>query len=73
MNRVVILTALVVLAGCSPSLRAASYFKAHPDQAIQVLADCTAVTYRGAECENARTAEAHIESDTRLNLHKNSF
>jgi hypothetical protein len=73
MKRVVILTALVMLAGCSPSPRPASYFKAHPDEASQVLADCTAGTHRGAECENARTAEAQIESDKRLNLYKKSF
>ncbi len=73
MKRVVILTALVVLAGCSPSPRAASYFKAHPDEAGQVVADCATGTHRGAECENARTAEAQIESDKRLNLYKKSF
>jgi hypothetical protein len=73
MKRVVILTALVVLAGCSPSPRAASYFKAHPGEAGQVVADCATGTHRGAECENARTAEAQIESDRRLNLYKKSF
>jgi hypothetical protein len=73
MNRAAILVALAVLAGCSPAPRAASYFKAHPDEASQVLADCTAGTHRGVECENARTAEAQIESDKRLNLYKKSF
>ena len=73
MKCVVMLTALAALAGCSPAPRAASYFKAHPDEASQVLADCTAGTHQGAECENARTAEAQIESDKRLNLYKKSF
>ena len=73
MKRVAIPTALAVLAACSPSPRGAGYFKADPDEASQVLADCTAGTHRGAECENARTAEAQIESDRRLNLYKKSF
>ena len=73
MKCVVMLTALAALAGCSPAPRAASYFKAHPDEAGQVVADCATGTHRGAECENARTAEAQIESDKRLNLYKKSF
>ena len=73
MKDAAILVALAVLAGCSPAPRAASYFKAHPDEASQVLADCTAGSHRGAECENAKTAEAQIESDKRLNLYKKSF
>lgn len=73
MKGAAILTALAVLAGCSPGPRAASYFKAHRDEASQVLADCASGNHRGAECENAKTAEAQIESDKRLNLYKKSF
>jgi hypothetical protein len=73
MRRAAILLALAALAACSPAPRAASYFKAHPDETTQVLADCTAGTHRGAECDNAKAAQAQIDSDKRLNLYKQSF
>jgi len=38
-----------------------------------VLIDCAAGTHRGAECGNAKTAEAQIESDKRLSLYRQAF
>jgi hypothetical protein len=73
MRRAVVLVALSVLAGCSPPPRAASYFKAHPQETEQVLADCRTGAHRGAECDNASAADAQIKSDARLSLYKKSF
>lgn len=68
-----VVVVVAALAGCSPAPRAASYFKAHPQEAGQVVADCAAGTHRGAECDNAKAAQAQIQSDARLNLYKKSF
>jgi hypothetical protein len=73
MKRAAILALLLWLAGCNPPPRAASYFKAHPEEAGKVLVDCTAGTHRGPECENAKAAEAQIQSDARLSLYKKRF
>jgi hypothetical protein len=73
MRRAAVLLTLCALAACSPAPRAASYFKAHPEETGKLLVDCTAGTHRGAECDNAKAAEAQIESDKRLNLYKHSF
>jgi hypothetical protein len=74
MRRAAILLALVALASCSPAgPRAASYFKAHSDEISKVLADCAAGANRSAECDNARTAKAQIDSDKRLSLYKKGF
>lgn len=75
MNRfVVVIGATAILAACSPEQpRAVSYFKAHPDEAGKVAADCQAGTHRGAECDNAREAEAQLRSDARMALYKKSF
>ena len=61
------------MAACSPAPRAASYFKAHPDEAAKVTANCAAGVQRGAECDNAQVAQAKIKSDARLSLYKKSF
>lgn len=73
MRRAIVLIALLALAGCNPPPRAASYFKAHPEEAGKVVVDCAAGTHRGAECDNAKAAEAQIQSDARLQLYKKSF
>ena len=67
------LFALGALAACNEPPRAVSYFKAHPEETGRVLVDCTAGTHRGAECDNAKAAQAQIESDKRLSLYKQSF
>lgn len=62
------------LAACSPEQpRAISYFKAHPEEIGKVVADCTAGTHRGVECENAQAAEAQIRTDARMAEYKKSF
>lgn len=73
MRRAAILLAFGLLAACSEPPRAVSYFKAHPEETGKVLVDCTAGTHRGAECDNAKAAQAQIESDKRLTLYKQSF
>jgi hypothetical protein len=73
MRRAAILVTLLALAGCNPPPRAASYFKAHPEEAGKVVVDCAAGTHRGPECDNARAAQAQIQSDARLQLYKKSF
>ncbi len=73
MRRAALLIALAALAGCSPPARSASYFKAHPEEIGEVLADCAAGSHRGPECDNARAAKALIDSDQRLALYKHSF
>ena len=73
MRGITLFLALLPLAGCDQPPRAASYFKAHPEEAGKVLVDCAAGTHHGAECDNAKTAQAQIQSDARLNLYKKSF
>ena len=65
--------ALLPLAACNPPPRAVSYFKANPDEAGKVVADCAAGTHRGAECANAKAAQDQIASDKRLALYKQAF
>ncbi len=65
--------AFVPLAACNPPARAVSYFKANPDEAGKVLANCAAGTHRGAECDNAKAAQDQIASDKRLNLYRQAF
>lgn len=67
------LFAALALAGCNPPVRAVSYFKAHPDEGAQVIADCSAGMRRGPECDNAQAAQAQIQSQARLNLYRKSF
>ena len=73
MRRAAILALTLALSACNPPPRAASYFKAHPEEAGRVVVDCAAGTHRGAECDNARAAEDQIRSDARLQLYKKSF
>jgi len=73
MRRKVLILALLPLAACNPPARSASFFKAHPEETGKVLIDCAAGTHRGAECGNAKTAEAQIESDKRLSLYRQAF
>lgn len=73
MIRVAALVALFTLAGCQPAPRAASYFRAHPDETRVVLADCASGARRSAECDNAQAADAQLKSDARLSLYKKSF
>jgi hypothetical protein len=73
MKAVAIGLMLLVLTACNPQPRAASYFKAHPEEAGKVVVDCAAGTHRGVECDNAKAAEAQIQSDARLQLYKKSF
>ena len=69
--------ALFVLAmglfGCSAPPRAASYFRAHPEEDAAVLAACTAGAHRGPECVNAELAGEQIRSDRRLRQYKENF
>ena len=65
--------ALLPLAACNPPARAVSYFKANPDEASKVVADCAGGTHRGAECDHAKAAQSEIASDKRLNIYKQAF
>lgn len=75
MSRIYIVVGIAAaLAACSPQQpRAVSYFKAHPEEAGKVVADCAAGTHRGTECENAQAAESQIRSDARMAEYKKSF
>jgi hypothetical protein len=73
MRRAAIWLAPLALSACNPPPRAVSYFKAHPDEANQVVADCAVGAHLGRECENAQMAEAQIRSDARLQLYRKSF
>lgn len=75
MSRVILaIAAAAALAACSPEPpRAVSYFKAHPDEAGKVVADCATGAHRGAECDNAREAETQLRSDARMSEYKKSF
>jgi hypothetical protein len=72
-RRLVVTLGLGALAACNPPPRAVGYFKAHPDEAATVIADCSAGAHRGPECGNAQAAIAQIQSDQRLSLYKKSF
>jgi hypothetical protein len=73
MRRAILLLGLLPLAACNPPARAVNFFKAHPEEVAKVLADCTAGTHRGAECDNAKAAQAQIHSDKRLSLYRQGF
>ena len=73
MRRAVLILALLPLAACNPPARSASFFRAHSEETGKVLVDCAAGTHRGTECDNAKMAEAQIESDKRLNLYRQAF
>jgi hypothetical protein len=64
---------LAGLAACHPAPRTVGYFKAHPDDSRRVLDQCLSGALDGIECDNARTAQAQIQSEARLNLYKHSF
>lgn len=48
-----VLIGTMALASCSGSERSADYFANHEAEAKEVVANCTAGTSRGAECDNA--------------------
>lgn len=73
MIRAALIVALLCLAACQPAPRAASYFKAHPEEANSEVADCAVGTHRGAECDNAKAAQDQIRSDARLSLYRKGF
>ncbi len=64
---------ILPLAACNPPAKAVSYFKANPEEASRVVADCAAGSHRGAECDNAKAAQDQIASDKRLTLYKQAF
>lgn len=68
-----LIVSAATLAACSPEPRAASYFKAHPDEIPQVIADCKTGAHRGAECDNALTAKAQVDAEARMAIYKKSF
>ncbi len=73
MRRAAILALPAALVACNPQPRAASYFRAHPEETGKVLVDCAAGTHRGRECANAQAAADQIRADARLSLYKKSF
>jgi hypothetical protein len=73
MRRAALLATLLALAACNSPPRAVSYFRAHPDEAATVIANCSAGAHRGTECDHAQAAVAQIQSDQRLSLYKKSF
>ncbi len=67
------LLALAVLSACSPQPRAASYFRAHLDEAASVTADCARGAHRGPECANADQALAQDRAAARMAQYKKGF
>lgn len=63
----------VALAGCQAEPRSASYFEAHPEEALNVVEGCRTGSHRGAECEAAQTGLAAVQANRRLELFKKSF
>lgn len=54
------------LAACGSSEpRGMQYFSAHPDEAVQVVADCANGTVRGDECYNAEVAVSKAKAKER--------
>lgn len=72
MRRAAILLAPLALAGCNPP-RSESYFRAHVDEAAQVMVACEAGAHRGAECGNAEAATAQAQGAARLAQYKKGF
>jgi hypothetical protein len=72
MRRAFIAT-FAVLCGCiSPPPRDTAWFESHPDDAARVVGACT--TGAGSnECENARTAIAHLKSKARMERYRKGF
>jgi uncharacterized lipoprotein YmbA len=64
-----VIMAVLLLAGCAPEPRSASYFKAHHQEAAKVAAACQVGRSQGAECLNA---EAGV-NDARLDAEMAKF
>jgi hypothetical protein len=73
MTRAATLALMLGLAGCGQQPRAASYFRAHIDEAAKVLVDCEAGFHRGAECANAEQGIGQSQSAARMAQYKKSF
>lgn len=63
----------LLLAGCQPEPRAASYFEAHPEEAANIVEECRSGAHRGRECEAAQTGLAAVQANRRLEQFKKSF
>lgn len=68
-----LIAAVLLLVGCQPQARSASYFEAHPEAAELVIKACTSGEHRGVECEHAQTGLAAQTAAARQDLFKKSF
>lgn len=69
----IILPLLVGLAACQPEPRSASYFEAHPQERVEVVADCRIGTHRGEECKNAQFAAEKAARTKTMNDYRSGF
>lgn len=69
--------ATLLLAGCQEEPRAQAFFEENAEDRVEVLADCTAGTRRGQECENAKLAEqtlaAKAKRDRRRSILRQTY
>lgn len=71
--RLLIAAFAAALAGCQPAPRAVSWFEAHPKETAAVVAACARGAHRGAECDNARTADGTLKAKARQDLFRRGF
>ena len=73
MRRFIVGLTLAGLAACSPEPRSATYFEAHQEEAVKVVADCQTGAHRGQECINAQAAVAAAKRDARMDAYRKGF
>ena len=73
MRRLVLGLTLAGLAACSPEPRSATYFEAHQEEAMKVVAACQTGAHRGQECVNAQAGVAAAKRDARMDAYRKGF
>ena len=73
MRRFIVGLTLAGLAACSPEPRSATYFEAHQEEAVKVVADCQTGAHRGQECINAQAGVAAAKRDARMDAYRKGF
>lgn len=63
---------LLSLAACQPP-RSEAYFKANPEESIEVDARCRAGTQRGEECANAQAGVTEAAYRARAKMFRRGF
>lgn len=64
---------LIGVTACQPQPRSATYFKAHPDEAIRTDAQCRTGARRGDECDAALAGVSQATREARSAMFRRGF